>query len=209
METTRLQHREEPYILNVELARARLMKVVQKREDWNLFDFPRMDKLQQQFQEAQDLFVEALTRQQTEPAAAAGYADQALEIAMDMSEQLAMFHSDLLLNRRRLNGPYVRHMFGCRIDPTIQNEKYRETALNSFDYAILPIPWRLLQPTEQEFNTTAIDEWVEVHLGKRLRHDARPVPGVHPEGGVPLSQGRVGLERGGGAGLQHPLPHEL
>ena len=89
---------------------------------------------------------------------AARYADQALEKALDMSEQLSMFHCDLLLNRRKTSGPYVRHMFGCRIDPTISNEKYREMVLNSFDYAILPIPWRLVQPTEQEFVTQQIDE---------------------------------------------------
>src|SRR4051812_42696534 len=35
LETTRLMPRERPYNLNVELARFRLMKVVQKLEDWN------------------------------------------------------------------------------------------------------------------------------------------------------------------------------
>ena len=29
-----------PYILNVELARAQLMRIAQKREDWGLFDYP-------------------------------------------------------------------------------------------------------------------------------------------------------------------------
>ena len=141
LETTRLQHRDEPYNLNIELARARLMKIVQKREDWNLFDFPRIEKMQDLFQRAQDLFVEALSRQDNPPEAAR-YADQVLEVAIDMSEQLAVFHCELLLNRRKTSGPYVRHMFGCRVDPTIQDERYREAVLNNFDYAILPIPWR-------------------------------------------------------------------
>jgi hypothetical protein len=55
LETTRLASREKPYILNVELARFRLMKVVQKQEDWNLFDFPRAEKFGPKFREAQDL----------------------------------------------------------------------------------------------------------------------------------------------------------
>ncbi|HWP41152.1 MAG TPA: hypothetical protein VNL70_09520, partial [Tepidisphaeraceae bacterium] len=38
LETTRLLARDKPYNLNVELARCRLMKIVQKQEDWNLFD---------------------------------------------------------------------------------------------------------------------------------------------------------------------------
>lgn len=174
METTRLQHRDEPYNLNIELARARLMKIIQKREDWNLFDFPRMERLQAMFDEAQALFVEALSRQE-DPAAASRYADQSLELAVDMSEQMSLFHGDLLLTRRKANGPYVRHMFGCRIDPTIQNEKYRETVLNCFDYAVLPIPWKMVQPTEQEFITTQIDEWVEALSRKRMPIIAGPL----------------------------------
>lgn len=174
LETTRLQHRDEPYILNLELARARLMKIIQKREDWNLFDFPRTERLQEMFQEGQAMLVEALSRQDR-PEEASRYADHALEIAVDMSEQLAMFHADLLLNRRRTNGPYVRHMFGCRIDPTIQNEKYRETVLNGFDYAILPMPWRLFQPTENAFVTDQIDEWVELLGKKRMPIIAGPL----------------------------------
>lgn len=174
LETTRLQHRDEPYNLNVELARARLMKIIQKREDWNLFEFPRMEKIHAMFVEAQGLFVEALSRQDNPPEAAR-FADQALELAVDLSEQLAMFHGELLLNRRRTNGPYVRHMFGCRVDPTIQNEKYRETVLNSFDYVILPIPWRMVQPTEQDFLTQQIDEWVEVLTRRRIPIIAGPL----------------------------------
>ena len=70
LETTRLQPRERPYILNVELARLRLMKIVQKQEDWNLFDFPRAEKFMAKFREAQDLFSEALTKLE-DPATAA------------------------------------------------------------------------------------------------------------------------------------------
>ena len=38
--------------LNVELARFRLMRIVQKQEDWNLFYFPRAEKFTQYFNEA-------------------------------------------------------------------------------------------------------------------------------------------------------------
>src|SRR5579884_2031085 len=99
LETTRLQPREKPYNLNVELARFRLMKIVQKLEDWNLFDFPKVEKYTAKFRDAQALFAEALGKLE-EPSAASRLADQALALAVDLSEQLAMFHSDLLINRR-------------------------------------------------------------------------------------------------------------
>lgn len=168
LETTRLQHREQPYNLNIELARSRLMRIVQKREDWNLFDFPKIEKFQQAFNEAQSIFVEALSGQNDDPGRSAALADQALMIALDLSEQLALFHGDLLLNRRRTNGPVVRHIAGCRVDPTIQNQKYRETIAEAFDYAVLPMSWRHFQPDEEEFHTEAVDEWVQFLTSKRL-----------------------------------------
>src|SRR5262245_11993291 len=60
VETTRVKPRAKPYNLNVELARFRLMRIVQKQEDWNLFDFPRAEKFGQQFRDAQALLADAL-----------------------------------------------------------------------------------------------------------------------------------------------------
>src|SRR5690242_3073631 len=114
IETTRLLPRDKPYNLNVELARFRLMKIMQKQEDWALFDFPKTEKYQQRFHEATMLFADALGKLE-QPVEAAQLADRALEIAVDLSEQLALFHSDLLLNRRRSGTTFVRHIFGCRV----------------------------------------------------------------------------------------------
>src|SRR5687767_9756869 len=94
LETTRLQPREKPYNLNVELARFRLMRIVQKQEDWNLFDFPRAEKFTQLLHEAQQMFAEALGKLD-QPAEASRLADQSLALSTDLSEQLAMFHGDL------------------------------------------------------------------------------------------------------------------
>jgi hypothetical protein len=165
LETTRLPPREKPYNLNVELARFRLMKIVQKQEDWNLFDFPKVEKYAGQLHEGQMLFAEALGKLHDPPAAAA-LADKALEIAIDLSEQLASFHGELLLNRRRQSNAFVRHIFGCRIDPHVLNDRYRETLSNHFDYAVVPMDWKRVQPQEQEFQTGPLDDWLDV-LGKK------------------------------------------
>src|SRR5438477_10728502 len=84
LETTRLIPREKPYNLNVELARCRLMKIVQKQEDWNLFDFPRTEKHMASFREAQSVFADALGALH-EPEKAALLADKALAMAMDVA----------------------------------------------------------------------------------------------------------------------------
>lgn len=183
LETTRLPPRDKPYILNVELARFRLMKIIQKQEDWNLFDFPRAEKFNLKFKEAQNLFAETLARLD-EPAEAARLADQALALAMELSEQLAGFHSELLINRRRASNTFVKHIFGSRVDSTIQNGKYRDSVAGNFDYAVLPMSWKQLQPEEGAFNTQAVDEWVETLSRKRIPIIAGPLIDLN-EGQVP------------------------
>src|SRR3954471_3605081 len=174
LEPTRLQPRERPYVLNVELARARLMKIVQKQEDWNLFDFPRAEKFTTRFREAQGLFAEALGKLDS-PAEASVLADRSLEMSVDLSEQLAEFHCDLLLNRRRQTNAFARHIFGCRVDSSIQNQKYKDILCENFDYAVLPMPWKQLQPEEETFITEPVDDWVELLSKRRLPIIAGPL----------------------------------
>jgi hypothetical protein len=81
---------------------------------------------------------------------------------------LAAFHSELLINRRRATNGFVKHIFGCKVDPTIQNEKYKETLTNNFDYAVLPMRWKQIQPQEHSFETAAVDEWIELLNRKRM-----------------------------------------
>jgi hypothetical protein len=183
VETTRLQPREKPYNLNVELARFRLMRIMQKQEDWNLFDFPKTEVHQKKFHEATMLFADALGKLD-DPGAAAKLADRALEAGVELSEQLALFHSELLINRRRAGTSFVKHIFGCRVDPSVLNEKYKETVASSFDYAVLPMSWKQLQPQEGAFITGPLDEWVELLSKRRVPTIAGPLVRMD-EGQVP------------------------
>lgn len=180
METTRLPPRSKPYILNVELARFRLMKIVQKQEDWNLFDFPKTERFQQMFREAQGLFAQSLAHLD-EPGTAAKLADRSMEVSLDLAEELARFHADLLLNRRRASNALPRHLFGCRVDWTIQNSLYRERVCEVCDFVVLPMPWKVLQPTEEAFVTQQLDEWVEMLARKRVLIIAGPLVDLSDE----------------------------
>src|SRR5687768_14109203 len=183
VETTRLQPRDKPYNLNVELARFRLMRIMQKQEDWNLFDFPKTEQYQKKFHDATMMFADALGKLD-DPAAASKLADRSLEMGVELSEQLALFHSELLINRRRAGTTFVKHIFGVRVDPTVQNEKYKETVAGNFDYAILPMSWKQLQPQEQTFITGPLDEWVELLSKRRVPTIAGPLVRLD-EGQVP------------------------
>lgn len=183
LETTRLPPREEPYNLNVELARSRLMRIMQKQEDWSLFDFPRAEKFSTRFAEAEDLFSDSLGKMHN-PGEAASIADQALVMAMDLSEELTSFHTELLISRRRNVNSFVRHIFGCRVDPSVQNEKYKEALAGNFDYCVLPMSWKDVQPQENTFNVEPLDQWVEMLSKRRVPTIAGPLVRLD-EGAVP------------------------
>ena len=174
LETTRLTPREEPYNLNVELARSRLMRIMQKQEDWNLFDFPKAEKFTNQFRDAQTLFADALGKLD-DPIEAARLADQSLALALDLSEELSDFHGELLLSRRRASNGFVKHVYGCRVDSQVQNERYKEIASTQFDYVVLPMSWKQLQPQEHAFDTAALDEWIEMLSRRRVPTIAGPL----------------------------------
>ena len=83
LSTTRLPQRVRPYILNVELARGKLMEITLKREDWAIFD-PE-DELNKLIRQGQDLFIQALENINDAPKAA-GFADESLKKTLEFSE---------------------------------------------------------------------------------------------------------------------------
>ncbi len=71
LQTCLLPERDKPYLLSLELARHRLMLVLNKLEDWALFDLPPTDPGLAKFEQARKAFTEALVAHvETEKAAA-------------------------------------------------------------------------------------------------------------------------------------------
>src|SRR4029453_17862299 len=77
--------------------------------------------------------------------------------------------------RRRAAGALPKHIIGCRVDSTVLNQKYKDTLAEHFDYAVLPMSWKQLQPEEGTFHTDPVDEWVEYLTKKRLPIFAGPM----------------------------------
>jgi len=160
LDTTRLAERDEPYLLNLELARGRMMRLMQKREDWGLFDIVEAQTISEKSNECRDLLLEAIVNMEN-PAKAALFADRCLAMALPLSEQAALTHADLLLQRRIATRNFPRGAFGSRIDPTNTTEAYRRLIVMNSDFVQLPMRWRDIEPQEQAFTWTAIDEWMD------------------------------------------------
>ena len=90
--TTCLPEREKPYNLNVEIARAKLMQIVNKREDWSFFNYVQG---MAESSEAQDLFIQAI-QNISEPSTASKLADESLNKAIIIAEKLAIKQAESL-----------------------------------------------------------------------------------------------------------------
>ncbi len=74
----------------------------------------------------------------------------------------------------------MRHIVGCRApNPAVQNLRYRELLAQHFDYAVVPMSWRMLQPEEEKFETQPLDEFVDLLTSKRIPIVAGPLIDLH------------------------------
>jgi hypothetical protein len=162
--TTCLPERERPYNLNVEIARAKLMQIVNKREDWLFFD--SIAGLTDISKEAQDLFIQAIQNISV-PSEASKLADESLKKAIVFSEKLAIKQAEALFKTRSQSHGFGRGCFGCRIDPVeIDNPVYVERLLELFGSVTIPINWAEIESRKGTYDFSTIDECIDV-LGKR------------------------------------------
>lgn len=173
LETTRLPERDRPYNLHLELARAQMMRICQKREDWGLFDIDNIEHIERGFKRAQELLIETIKCGSMARTAKLG--DEVLSAAVPLGEQMALFHAGVFLTRRRQLGQIGRRLFGCQIDPQNKDDLYRKRLINGFDFACVPISWRKIEPKQGEFDWDDLDEWFDWLSKHRIPVKAGPL----------------------------------
>ncbi|MBC7772615.1 MAG: endo-1,4-beta-xylanase [Pyrinomonadaceae bacterium] len=118
LQTCLLPEREAPYVLSLELARHRLMLILNKLEDWALFDLSAEDPVMKAFEAARLAFTRAVVA--TGGGASAGQARaaavtrqpdklgrEALALALEASELLTLKQSTVQ-HTKRMNGELVK-----------------------------------------------------------------------------------------------------
>ena len=171
--TTCLPERERPYNLNVEIARAKLMQIVNKREDWSFFN--SMKGLSELSEESQDLFIRAI-QNISNPSEASKLADEALNRAILLSEKLAIKQAQMLFHTRTKSHGFGRGCFGCKVDPTeFDNPLYIEKLLELFGSVTVPVNWAQIEQEKGIYNFSKIDACIETLAKKKLALSAGPL----------------------------------
>jgi GH35 family endo-1,4-beta-xylanase len=171
--TTCLPERERPYNLNVEIARARLMQIINKREDWSFFN--GLEGLRDISEEAQHLFIRAIQNISDGPSASI-LADESLKKAVVFSEQLATKQAESSFNTRGKSHGFGRGCLGCKIDPRqIDNPRYVERLVELFGSAMVPINWSQIESHKGSYDFSMIDACLDVLTQKKLAITAGPL----------------------------------
>ncbi len=173
VETIRVQERDRPYILQVELARGRLLRLIHKLEDWDFADSLEFKAQQQKIDAARDLIIEALKA--GTPAEAAALADQSLSVAMQAGERLTQIQAKQLLTQRAESGVGTRRFFGCSVCLSPPNDLIQKRLTDAIDFVTLPLVWRDIEATEQAFNWRPLDGWVETLAKNKTPIHAAPL----------------------------------
>ena len=171
--TTCLPEREKPYNLSVEIARAKLMQIVNKREDWLFFN--SIEGLADSLKEAQHLFVRAIQKISV-PAEASLLADESLKKAIVVSEKLAIKQAESLFKTRSKSQGFGPGCFGCRVDPAqIGDRAYVENLLQLFGSVTIPMNWAQVEPRKGSFDFSTIDACIDVLGRKKVMLSAGPL----------------------------------
>lgn len=159
LQTALLPDREEPYLLNVELARHRIMAFIAKSEEWQMLDLPADHSAMQKWEEARKIFTRALTT--TDPRKADARARKALRYAIDATERLALAHAEILLYRRFGNRAASSATLGVRVRPGTDSQPNRQVVQSKFDLIVVPLVWRDLEVEEGQYDWEPVDRWME------------------------------------------------
>jgi GH35 family endo-1,4-beta-xylanase len=160
LETIRVPERDKPYVLQVELARGRLMRIQHKLEDWGLAENAGAEAIIAEVERGRDLLIKAL--QADSPGEAAKIGEEALAVAVKASEELTHYHAEVFLQRRAQTGGFGKRTVGCSVDLVEPTDALRDRIVQGFDFVTLPIVWRNVEPSEQAFNWKQLDAWVEL-----------------------------------------------
>lgn len=194
LSTTCLPDRDTAYCLNVEIARARLMQIINRREEWSMFDSGQ--ELEEISREAQDLFVKAVQRIR-DPVVASQLADRSLRRAMVLSERLTLSHAEALLKARKKAKAFGRACLGCKLNLSLMSQAgYLDKLAMVAGFALIPTLWARIEQRPGQYDFSLLDQAFHMLSSYRLIIGAGPLLSFAKQD-LPawLADGQVGFEQ--------------
>jgi GH35 family endo-1,4-beta-xylanase len=159
LQTSILPPRDEPYMLELELARHRIKSFLDMSENWSLFHLSDENPAILRWEESRLIFTKALVAVDQDEARE--LACKALELSIDASERLTMAHAQILLHRRYSKKPASSSTLGVRVEVARFDQPLRDLLDKHVDIMTIPMRWTQIEPEEGTFEWGNIDRWVK------------------------------------------------
>jgi hypothetical protein len=180
--TSTLMERQEPYSLEVELARGLIQRLRSRVFVWEWLGLAVPADLNERLRQATREFSRAATMQH-DPAVAARHANAALSTALGMGDDLVRHYADQALESRQRQTP-VSTLLGVTLGPQSPPVAVKRQLVDACTIVQLPVAWRTIEHREGKRDWKATDDqlaWcqtagLKVAAGPLLRMDDRGVP---------------------------------
>lgn len=165
LETCLLPQREEPYLLSLELARHRLMRVLEALENWRLTALPQDHPAMVALERAREEFTLALCEARDEDGnytqTQADRANSALALAMDAGEALALENAGRRFASRFEDEDSPPLRIGCTVHVERFAEPLQKLIASGLGFMTSPMRWPDIEPQEGKFSFVKTDRWIE------------------------------------------------
>lgn len=179
--TAMLPERDAPYLLALELARGKIVRVRNQLAEWQSLDLPLSDEFHQNYAQAHRDFGRSAGCQE-DVEKSTRFAQAAIAQACRADELLAKAYSQQFLQSRHQQYSKLPTSLGCRLGETLPDEPSQKLFCTAFNSVSVPIEWRIIEPVEGEYAWNALDTAVDWCLKNRLVVRGGPLIDLSPDG---------------------------
>jgi hypothetical protein len=172
--TATLMERDEPYLLEVELARGMVNCLRNQLAQWESMGLEVPKGLSSGVREGTVEFARASTMQD-DPQAAAEWAQRSLATTVTTMDRLAAEYAEQALRLRRSQSRPASSWFGVHLGGERPNARVGRQLVNTFNMVSVPISWRTIEAVEGRRDWAAVDAYAEWAHAAGLRISAGPI----------------------------------
>lgn len=181
--TATLMERDEPYLLEVELARGMINRVRNQLGGWELLGLVVPADLREEVVAATRLFTRTLSYLDA-PAEAARLAIEAIDAGVAVAERLASVYAQQAMQIRLAPQGRLTTLLGTDLGSGPPNPPIQEQIVSAFNLVSVPMSWRDVEASEGQRHWQESDaqiKWalaagLKVMAGPLLEFDERRVP---------------------------------
>jgi hypothetical protein len=148
--------RDQPYQLQVELARGKVNQVRGQAAEWLMGGLQIPGELTTLIREATRAFARTVSYLPT--LEAGPHAQETLRLAFQSADQLVQAYVSQVFQVRHTRQPRIDTALGCRLGPTLPGDALAAPLLEACNSLCIPFSWNEVEPAEADYQWEAYDQ---------------------------------------------------